>query len=75
MFPDYEELKRDAPGSTVRLFVLVVYILVNVIVLSYFLWSWVNNIIIQNALCMQEVCIIRVQSLEFALVRLDKMNF
>lgn len=32
MFPDYEELKRDAPGSTVRLFVLVVYCLVNVIV-------------------------------------------
>merc|ERR1712045_181020 len=32
MFPDYEELKRDSPGSTVRLFVLVVYFIVNVIV-------------------------------------------
>merc|ERR1712227_1082641 len=32
MFPDYEELTRDSPGSTVRLFVLVVYFIVNVIV-------------------------------------------
>ena len=32
MFPDYEELTRDSPGSTIRLFVFVVYIIVNVIV-------------------------------------------
>ena len=32
MFPDYEELTRDSPGSTVRLFILVVYFIVNVIV-------------------------------------------
>jgi len=31
-YPDYEELKRDAPGSSVRIFVLIVYMLVNVIV-------------------------------------------
>jgi len=31
-YPDYEELKRDAPGSPVRIFVLIVYMLVNVIV-------------------------------------------
>ena len=32
MFPDYEELQRDSPGSTVRLFVLLIYFIVNVIV-------------------------------------------
>jgi len=32
MFPDYEELTRDSPGSTIRLFVLVVYFIINVIV-------------------------------------------
>merc|ERR1712050_290880 len=31
-YPDYEELKRDAPGSSVRIFVLIVYMLVNMIV-------------------------------------------
>jgi len=31
-YPDYEELKRDQPGSSVRTFVLVVYGLVNIIV-------------------------------------------
>ena len=31
-YPDYEELKRDAPGSPIRIFVLIVYMLVNVIV-------------------------------------------
>jgi len=32
MFPDYEELQRDSPGSTVRLFVFLIYFIVNVIV-------------------------------------------
>jgi len=31
-YPDYEELKRDAPGSPVRIFVLILYMLVNFIV-------------------------------------------
>ena len=28
LYPDYEELKRDAPGSGIRKFFLVVYVLV-----------------------------------------------
>lgn len=31
-YPDYEELKRDAPGSGVRIFVLIVYMMINIIV-------------------------------------------
>jgi hypothetical protein len=31
-YPDYEELKRDAPGGAVRKFILVVYGLVNALV-------------------------------------------
>jgi len=31
-YPDYEELKRDQPGSSIRTFVLFVYMIVNVIV-------------------------------------------
>jgi len=31
-YPDYEELKRDAPGSGLRIFTLVVYTIVNVLV-------------------------------------------
>jgi len=31
-YPDYEELKGDAPGSGVRIFVLIVYMMVNIIV-------------------------------------------
>jgi hypothetical protein len=31
-YPDYEELKRDQPGSSVRTFILCVYALVNIIV-------------------------------------------
>jgi len=31
-YPDYEELKRDQPGSSVRTFVLCVYTLINMIV-------------------------------------------
>ncbi|XP_023349675.1 putative ferric-chelate reductase 1 homolog [Eurytemora carolleeae] len=32
MYPDYEELKRDTPGSWVRVFTLVMYMLINCIV-------------------------------------------
>lgn len=31
-YPDYEELKRDAPGSMVRIFILLVYMLINVLI-------------------------------------------
>ena len=31
-YPDYEELKRDQPGSSVRTFVLCVYVIINLIV-------------------------------------------
>ena len=30
--PDYEVIKRDAPGSMVRIFLLLVYALINVLV-------------------------------------------
>ena len=32
VYPDYEELKRDAPGSALRIFVYIVYGIVNIIV-------------------------------------------
>ena len=32
VFPDYEELKGDSSGSGLRIFVLVVYFIINVIV-------------------------------------------
>ena len=32
VFPDYEELKGDSSGSGLRIFVLVVYFIINLIV-------------------------------------------
>jgi len=31
-YPDYEELKRDSPGSSGRVFLLILYAIINVVI-------------------------------------------